>query len=104
MEINGKNPLAGMAATIHRLDAHEPQGQRPQKTGMEGAKPGSDRIELSIRSREIQQLDPLIQATPDIRTAKVEQIRSAVESGTYNVRAEMIADKIIGGNVIDEIF
>ncbi len=102
MEINSKNTLAGLNPSVQRIDGQQ-HAQRSQKTGGENPTSSSDRIELSVRGREIQHLNDLIRSTPDIREAKVEQIRNAVESGTYNVKAEKIADKIIGGNVIDEI-
>jgi negative regulator of flagellin synthesis FlgM len=101
MEISGKNPLTALNASIPRLDAPH-QSARVQKTG-EAEQVGSDRIELSVRSREIQQIDELIRSTPDIREARVEQVRKELESGTYNVKAEVIAERIIGGNLIDEI-
>jgi negative regulator of flagellin synthesis FlgM len=102
MEINSKNTLAGLNPSVQRIDVQQ-HAQRSQKAGAENPTSNSDRIELSVRGREIQHLNDLIRSTPDIREAKVEQIRSAVENGTYNVKAEKIADKILGGNVIDEI-
>ena len=104
MEINGKDSSVGLSANVLRLDLQQQQAQRTQKPGEASVNSGSDRIELSVRSREIQHLDGLVRSTPDVREAKVEQIRSAVESGTYNVKAEKIADKILGGNLVDEIF
>jgi negative regulator of flagellin synthesis FlgM len=103
MEINGKNPLTAVSAGVQRLDLQQPT-QRAQRPGEDSPQLGSDRIELSVRSREINHLDELIRSTPDVREAKVEQIRSAIENGTYNVKAEKIAEKILGGNLIDEIF
>ncbi len=102
MEINSKNALVALNPSVQRLDTQQ-QNQRPQKTGAESPSPSLDRIELSTRSREIQHIDELIRSTSDIRESRVEQIRSAIQSGTYNVKAEQIADKILGGNVIDEI-
>jgi len=102
MEINGSKPLVGLNASLQNLDLQK-QNQRSPKTGEENSTSDRDRIELSVRGREIQHLDSLILSTPDIREAKVEQIRSAIENGTYNVKAEKIADKILGGNLIDQI-
>jgi negative regulator of flagellin synthesis FlgM len=104
MEISGKNPLIALNAGISRLDAAHQQNARAQKSGEEETRLGTDRIELSVRSREIQHLDELIRSAPDVREARVEQVRKEIESGTYNVKAERIADKILGGNLIDEIF
>lgn len=103
MEINGKNPLDALSPSVQRLDVQQPT-QRVQKSGDNKPQLSSDRIELSVRSREIQHLDALIQSTPDVRENKVEKIRSAIESGTYNVKAEKIADKILSGSLIDEIY
>jgi negative regulator of flagellin synthesis FlgM len=101
MEINGKNLLAGL--NVDRLD-YDPRQKRVESSDRDSIPAGSDRIELSVRGREIQHLDQLIQSTPDVREARIEEVRSALEAGTYNVKAEKIADKIIGGGLIDKIF
>jgi negative regulator of flagellin synthesis FlgM len=101
MEINGTNPLVVSKNNVQRLEVSQ-QSERTQKSS--GEQSDSDRLELSARSREISHLNELIQSTPDIREEKVEQIRRELESGTYNVKAEKIAEKIIGGNLLDEIF
>ena len=101
MEINGTNPLIGLNKNVQRLDAPQ-QPERNKATG--GGSSNSDRLELSVRSREISHLEELIQSTPDVREDRVNQIRSAIESGTYNVKAEKVAEKIIGGNLLDEVF
>ncbi|HYK88162.1 MAG TPA: flagellar biosynthesis anti-sigma factor FlgM [Acidobacteriota bacterium] len=103
MEIDGNNPLVGLNANVHRLDLQQQQ-QKVQKEGGDSPNPDGDRIELSVRSREIMHLDEMIRSTPDVREAKVEQVRSAIQDGTYNVRAEKIAEKIISGSVIDQVF
>jgi negative regulator of flagellin synthesis FlgM len=104
MEINGKSPLIDLSTRLDRIDVQEQQAQRFQKAGRDPAVNDPDRVELSVRSREIQHLDELIRSTPDVREALVEQVRRSIENGTYNVRAEQVAEKILGGNFIDEIF
>lgn len=49
-------------------------------------------------------MDELIRSTPDTRESRVEKLRNAIATGTYNVGVEQIAEKIIGGSLIDEIF
>lgn len=101
MEINGTNPLIVLNKNVQRLEPL-PISEQAQKTG--GGASDSDRLELSARSREISHLNELIQSTPDIREHRVEQVRREIENGTYNVKAETIAAKIVGGNLLDEIF
>ena len=102
MEINGTNPLIGLDNSVQRLETSQQSEPAPKKSGEERS--DSDRLELSVRSREISHLDELIRSTPDVRESKVEQVRKDLENGTYNVKAEKIAEKIIGGNLLDEIF
>ena len=107
MEIDGKNSLASLNSNLHAINSQtnaQTQQQKVQKTSEESPSVRDDRMEFSVRSREISHLDEMIRQTPDIREAKVEQVRSAIQNGTYNVKAEKIAEKIIGGNIIDEVF
>jgi negative regulator of flagellin synthesis FlgM len=101
MEINGNNPLIGLNNNVQRFDAPQ-QSERVQKGS--GAPSNADRLELSVRSLEISHLEDLIRSTPDVREERVAQVRSEIESGTYNIKAEKIADKIIGGNLLDGFF
>jgi negative regulator of flagellin synthesis FlgM len=101
MEIDGTNPLIVSNNSVQRIDTSQPSEQS-QKGGE--AQPDSDRLELSNRSREISHLDELIRSTPDVRNDRIEQVRLEIEGGTYNVKAEKIAEKMIGGNLLDEIF
>ena len=101
MEINGKNPLISFNNNVQRLEVSQ-QSERTQKSG--GEHSDADRLELSVKSREISHLDELIRSTPDVRESRIEQVRRKLESGTYNVKAEKIAEKIIGGNLLDEVF
>ena len=101
MEINGTNPLMSLNKNVQRLDAAQ-QTERTRKGC--GGQPDSDRLELSVRSREISHLDELIRSTPDVREERIEEVRRSIENGTYNVKAEKIAEKIIGGNLLDEVF
>jgi flagellar biosynthesis anti-sigma factor FlgM len=104
MEINGKSPLVDLSTRTNRLTTQEQQAQRFQKTDSGSVVADPDRVELSVRSREIQHIDELIQSTPDVREGVVERVRRSIENGMYNVRAEQVADKILGGNYLDELF
>ncbi len=102
MEINGTNPLIVLNKNVQRPDSP----QTPEKSAKGGGEghPDSDRLELSVRGQEISHLNDLIQSVPDVREERAAQVRRDIESGTYNVKAEKIAEKIIGGNLLDEVF
>ena len=102
MEINGNNPLIGLKNNVRQLDGTQQSAPTQKSESDPGS--GADRLELSVQSRKVQHLDDLIRSTPDIREAKVEQISRDLHAGTYNVKAEKIAEKIIGGTLLDEVF
>ncbi len=104
MEINSKQPLVMLDSAVHRLDPQQKAAQRAVPSGGDNPGVDADRVELSVRGIQIQNLEALIQATPDVRDAKVEAVRNAVQAGTYNVKGEQIAEKIISGSLVDEVF
>jgi negative regulator of flagellin synthesis FlgM len=100
MEISGNNPLIGSNKNVQRLDL----SQQSEKTKTrDTTSSDSDQIELSVRSLEISHIEDLIRSTPDVREDRVNQVRGQIESGIYNVKAEQIADKIIGGSLLDSM-
>ena len=101
MEIHSTNPLIVLKNGVKQLEAPQ-QSERTLKSSSEQS--GSDRLELSTQSREIAHLNELIQSTPDIREDKVEKARRELENGTYNAKAEKIAEKILRGNLLDDVF
>lgn len=102
MEINGTNPLIVLNKNVQRLESPQSSEQSVKSGG--GAHLDSDRLELSARSQEISHLNDLIQLTPDVRESRIDQVRRELENGTYSVKADKIAEKIIGGNLLDEVF
>jgi flagellar biosynthesis anti-sigma factor FlgM len=100
MEISGKNTLVDLSASSRTLSVQQ-QSPRALRTGEGGPQSDSDRIELSVRSRERQHIDELIRSTPDTRDAKVEEIRSAIANKTYNRNGDAIAAKLIHDHQVD---
>jgi negative regulator of flagellin synthesis FlgM len=100
MEINGTNPLI-VNTNAQRVESS--QGPQRSSNSGGGQDPDSDRLELSTRSREISHLEELIRSTPDVRQSRIDEVHRQIESGTYNVKAEKIAEKILGGSLLDKI-
>lgn len=61
----------------------------------------SDKITVSSKAKEIAQLQAEVMKMPDIRADKVNSIKSAYEAGTYNVRGEAVAQKLLKEVIID---
>jgi negative regulator of flagellin synthesis FlgM len=92
MEINGTNSLMVAKNVAQRIEFP----QRSETTLKKGGEPSdSDQVELSVRSQSISHLNELIQSIPEVREYVVEKVRQQLENGTYDVKAEEIAEKLL---------
>jgi len=76
--------------------------QSAKKTKCGHGAPAMGRRKLSHRNREVSNLSELIRNTPDVREDKVEALRKKIQSRTYNIKGEDIAEKMIGDHPLDE--
>jgi negative regulator of flagellin synthesis FlgM len=63
--------------------------------------PLTERVDLSTKAKDIQQIKQIIDQTPDVRAEKVQEIKHQIETGSYNVNAEKVAEKMVSESLID---
>ncbi|MDF2951222.1 MAG: hypothetical protein K0S18_805 [Anaerocolumna sp.] len=83
-----------------RIDAYNKVAQLYQSSNAKKAVKvngleASDQVEISRIGKEYQVAKQAIAGTPDVRMDKVNEIKKRMESGTYNVTMEEVADKIL---------
>jgi len=71
-----------------------------KQAGAAAVKP-EETVDLSTMARDIQQAKVEVSQVPDVREEKVQEIKAQVETGTYNVSGEQIANKMVGESIID---
>jgi negative regulator of flagellin synthesis FlgM len=101
MNISDKNPihdLAGLLAGLQDATAVKNQAPRVVSTQEDG-----DQVRISTRAKEFQRAYELIAQAPDVRPEKVAQVQDAIRAGTYNVRGEQVADKLISHTILDAL-
>ncbi len=79
---------------------------KPAKAAAQDAKTGrdiTDKVELSKKSQEVERLVQKTKTIPEIRQDKVEKIKEAIKSETYNVRGELVAKSLLKSNILDEV-
>jgi negative regulator of flagellin synthesis FlgM len=54
----------------------------------------SDMLELSQTGKDYQVAKQIVARTPDVREAKISEIKERMEAGTYNVTIEDVANKL----------
>lgn len=92
------NDLAGLLSGLNDV-----QRVSPKTKETTAPKERTDQVRISDRAKEFQHLSQLVAQAPDVRADKVEKIQAALRSGSYNVRGEQVADKLIANTVLDAI-
>jgi negative regulator of flagellin synthesis FlgM len=75
-------------------------GVAPEKAPSEGAAAPSasqtaDQVTLTTSARSLQKLSAAVAQTPVVDSAKVASVKQALASGTYQIDASSIADKML---------
>ncbi|MCK4257404.1 MAG: flagellar biosynthesis anti-sigma factor FlgM [Halanaerobiales bacterium] len=78
------------------------QKNKPQHSGRTDSTKG-DQAHVSREARELGRIQEILAQTPDIRAEKVEKLKMAIQLGTYEVKGEKIAEKMLEGYFVDRI-
>lgn len=57
-----------------------------------------DSVQISQMGKDYQVAKAAVAGTPDVRTDLVNDIKSRMQNGTYDLSMEKLADKLLGGN------
>ncbi|WP_447972099.1 flagellar biosynthesis anti-sigma factor FlgM [Nitrospira sp. Kam-Ns4a] len=91
MEIAGYGSAGELSRLL--LGTQEPGRAANSRPSHPGA--SEDQVAISQHARDIQRLKALAEAPDEPRAARVEQIRQAIEAGTYQVSGRSVADAMI---------
>jgi negative regulator of flagellin synthesis FlgM len=74
----------------------EVKKNRKTEVGPEGSGlSGSDKVDLSSSSRDVQKMKEILDQTPLMRMEMIESLKKQIDEGTYRVDARDIADKMM---------
>ncbi len=102
MQISDKNQTLS-------VDAYLNQVQAKQKTEPIGEKAGhqqginDDTVVISDAARRIQEAQRQLQTIPDVRVDKVTELRAQIENGSYEIKADEIAGKMIRESLLNDL-
>ncbi len=81
---------------LYRLDTPQTNAANaPGKSGPTGAGTDGRAIRLSELSSQLHQLESKLTSEPGFDAARVDQIKTAIRDGSYQVNADAVADKVI---------
>lgn len=72
------------------------QSSKTKKAGASGqTSDKSDKFEISDFGKELSIARQAVSEAPDIREDKVNELKSAIDSGTYDMSMDRLADKLV---------
>ena len=88
------------------LQVKKTQATTSAKTEAVNPPAGTDRVELSANTVDVQKIKEALDATPSVRAEKVQALKEQIERGEYQVDPEGVAGKmlmsLLSDNITDE--
>jgi negative regulator of flagellin synthesis FlgM len=96
-----KDTSAQMIQQYQRNDNYASSSSVSVDKQVNSAVKPEEKVDLSTKAKEIQQAKVEVAKLPDVREEKVQDIKSQVDKGTYNVSGAQIADKMVKESIVD---
>jgi len=59
------------------------------------------KVDISSQAKDIQLAKTVISNLPEIRDAKVQDLKAQIQQGNYNIDSGKVAEKMVGESLID---
>ena len=64
----------------------------------------TDTLNISDAAKEIQEVRKELDSLPEVRAEKVAELKNQIENGTYEIKSEEIAEKMIKDALLNDLF
>ncbi|MCL5256755.1 MAG: flagellar biosynthesis anti-sigma factor FlgM [Chloroflexi bacterium] len=102
----GSQAIQAYQQKINKVEDKTVQTEQVRRVpGDDGVQPSAqvrrqvDAVQLSPESKELQKLRDIVSKATDVREEKVQTIKNQIQAGTYEVSAEKLAGKLLGGRI-----
>ena len=92
---NAQSTGIGSSAKAERAARTNDSAGARRASGQQTTIEGSAKSEISSRAKEMSKAKSLAEQAPDVREAKVEDLKRRIAAGKYNVDADAIADRLM---------
>ncbi len=89
------------AQLIQQYQRSENMNQSVDKQQAGGAMAPEETVDLSAKSKDLQQIKNAVASLPEVREEKVQELKTQIEKGTYRINSAKIAEKMVGEALID---
>ena len=93
IRIGGTDPVSGLASAKSR--------EKKRKAGTSAATGAADTVRVADAAGLREKVQALLADMPEIRLEYIEEIRSALESGSYEIDSRKVASRIVANAVAE---
>ncbi len=98
MKIDGSNPFIDSKLHVGQTEnSAQEQSKKVQELNQVG-----DRLEFSASSRQLETYQQKVREAPEVRSERVHAISEKLKAGTYDIKADVVAESMIKGGIVDE--
>ena len=102
MEITPNDNTINIDAYVNNINDKQKAENTSEKAEKNVAK--TDTVNISDAAKEIQEVRRELDNVPDVRAEKVEQLKNQIENGTYEIKSEEIAEKMLKDSLLNDLF
>ena len=99
MKISSERSLINLESYIK--SAQESEGLKSSHRQEHREVTQAESVNLSHKAKDLQKAREVMEVTPEIRENKVGQLKREIEEGTYSVKRDEIATKMVRESLID---
>ena len=102
MEITPNDNTINIDAYVNNINDKQKAENTSDKAEKNVAK--TDTVNISDAAKEIQEVRKELDNIPEVRAEKVEQLKNQIENGTYEIKSEEIAEKMLKDSLLNDLF
>ena len=103
MEITSKNTADAIEAYVSQVQVKPKTEELSEKDPRQQAIK-SDTVVISETAKRIQAAQSQLETIPDVRSEMVADIKRRIEDGTYEIKPDKIAEKMIRESLLNDLF
>ncbi|MCK5322685.1 MAG: flagellar biosynthesis anti-sigma factor FlgM [Desulfobulbaceae bacterium] len=101
MKVSGVFP---QIKSVDRVQAKKVKDSAQVKTEVSASVTGTDRVELSTSSAEVQKMRRILQETSSVRTEKIQALKERIDQDEYQIDPYKVADKMMMSLLSETVF
>jgi len=103
MEITPKNQADAIETYVNQVQV-KPKTEEIAEKDLSQQAIKSDTVVISDTAKRIQAAQAQLETIPDVRSEKVAEIKRRIEDGTYEIKPDKIAGKMIRESLLNDLF